>query len=386
MIAVGAGMSQEADAATASREAVTAAVDGLDGDVSLVLLFASGGPSSCADVLLKEACQISRTESVVGCSGMGVLSEVGEVEQRDAVTALALSGDAIEAVPFLVSGEDVPIQISETLMPYSGDSGLLCLFPDASTHNPGALVATLDQAVPFPIVGGAPSGTPMDPRSYQWCGREVLQGGVSGVLLRGDVRILTGVAQGCQPFGQAYGITKAEGNVIHQIAFAPAIDALKEALDDLTPEEKENVGPSIFVGLAMDEMATGRGRGDFLIRNLLGINPDDGSIAVGERVETGQTIQFNRRTPAAAHEDLLQTLEAVAGELGEDPVRFGLYFNCLGRGFGLFGQPDHDVGLITSRLGRFPLVGFFGNAELAPVGGKNFVHSYTGGLAVFTDA
>ena len=384
MIAVGSGMSRDSDAVVAGREAVAAAVEGLD-EVSLVFLFASGAHAAQADRFLEGICELAGTDAVVGCSGMGVLNEDGEVEHKDAVVALAISGDAIEPVPFVATGSDTAMQIAEGLLPYSSESGLLCLFPDAAAHNPGSLIGSLGQSLSFPIVGGAASGTPVDPRSYQWCGREVVQGGVTGVLIRGDVKILTGVAQGCQPFGQAYAITKAEGNVIREIAFAPAIDALKEALDSLTPEEKENVGPSIFVGLAMDELATTRGRGDFLVRNLIGLNPDDGSIAVGEEVATGQTVQFNRRTPAAAHEDLIQTVQALSKELGDDPIRFGLYFNCLGRGYGLFGQPDHDVELIGSGLGRFPLVGFFGNAEFAPVGGKNYVHSYTGGLAVFTD-
>ncbi len=384
MIQVGSGLSQENDAGAAVREALTSAMEGL-GDVSLVLLFASGAHASHGQTLVEEATALGSTDAVVGCSGMGVLNEKSEVEQRDAVAVLAVSGDVIQPVPFLATGAGASAEIAEALLPYAPESGLLCLFPDVSAHNPGPLIEALGRSLPFPIVGAAASGSPMDPRSYQWCGREVVQEGVAGVLLRGEVKILTGVAQGCQPFGQAYTITKGEGNVIHEIAFSPAIDALKEALDTLTPEEKENVGPSIFVGLAMDELATARGRGDFLIRNLIGLNPEDGSIAVGEHVVTGQTVQFNRRTSAAAHDDLVQTVQAVARELGEDPVRFGLYFNCLGRGYGLFGQPDHDVGLIAAELGDFPLVGFFGNAELAPVGGKNYVHSYTGGLAVFTD-
>jgi small ligand-binding sensory domain FIST len=384
VIEVGSGMSRDVDAVAAGRQAVSAAVDGLD-QVSLVFLFASGAHAAQVANFIAEACDIARTEAVVGCSGMGVLNEDGEVEQQDAVAALAISGDAIEAVPFAAAGADAAVHIAEGLLPYSAESGLLCLFPDVAAHHPGSLIGSLGQSLPFPIVGAAASGTPMDPRSYQWCGREVLRGGVTGVLIRGDVKILTGVAQGCQPFGQAYAITKAEGSVIQEIAFAPAIDALKEALDSLTPDEKENVGSSIFVGLAMDEMATGRGRGDFLIRNLAGLNPEDGSIKVGESVEVGQTVQFNRRTPAAAHEDLIQTVQALSMELGDEPIRFGLYFNCLGRGYGLFGQPDHDVGLIGAELGRFPLVGFFGNGEFAPVGGENFVHSYTGSLAVFTD-
>jgi small ligand-binding sensory domain FIST len=135
----------------------------------------------------------------------------------------------------------------------------------------------------------------------------------------------------------------------------------------------------------MDEYDSERNRGDFLIRNLVNMNPKDGSVTIDEKVDVGQTIQFNRRTADAAHLDLEQTTEAVRDKLNRREPQFGLYFNCLGRGFGLYGRPDHDVDLIRRDLGDFPMVGFFGNAEFAPVGGRNFVHSYTGGLVVFTD-
>jgi small ligand-binding sensory domain FIST len=209
--------------------------------------------------------------------------------------------------------------------------------------------------------------------------------GVAGVLVSGPWRTVTGVAQGCQPFGQAYTITKAQGTVVHEIAFAPAVEALKEALETLAPDEQEYAGRNIFAGLVMDEYATSRERGDFLIRNLVGLNPNTGAIAIAEQVETGQTLQFNLRTPEAAHLDAEQVIGRLALATRETPPQFGLYFNCLGRGFGLYGQPDHDVSVIRKHLGDLPLAGFFGNAEFAPVAGRNFVHNYTGALILFTE-
>lgn len=383
MIVSGTGLSDAADPVEAAQEAWRMAMRGLgNADPDLAMVFASGGHGSCAESWLPQL-PVGEETRLVGCTGMGVLSERGEIEQRDGISVMLVGGDAVEPVPFLIEGGAVD-GLVDTLGSYADQAGVLCVMPDHRTFHPADLLGSLTD-LGFPIVGAAASGTPMDPRAFQWCGDRVVEGGISGVLLRGDFVSITGVAQGCQPFGQAYAITKAEDNVIQEIAFAPAVDALKEALDVLTPEEKENVGPSIFIGLAMDELASERGRGDFLIRNLVGLSSSDGSITVGDRVEVGQTIQFNRRTPEAAHADLAETVEALKMELGERPARFGLYFNCLGRGYGLFGQPNHDTKEIVSCVGSFPFVGFFGNAELAPVGGRNFVHSYTGGLVVFTD-
>jgi len=387
MIVSGYGQSEKTETSEAFREAVLAARKAMsDGNPEVVILFASGNHCEAIEAGLEAAVEVSGTDHVVGCSGMGVLSIEAEFEQRSAVVALALGGDSIEAVPFLVPAEDAALQLDTMLTPYASEVGLLCVFPTISAGNPHEMIEQLSQTLSFPIVGAAASGALASPgTTCQWLGTEHRTDGVSGVLLRGEFETLTGVAQGCQPFGQAYTITKAEGNVVYELAFTPAVDALKEALDQLTPQQKENVGPTIFAGIAMDEYDSERQRGDFLIRNLIGMNPDDGSIAIGEEVRVGQTLQFNRRTADAAHIDLTQTTSALREKLGDRQAAFGLYFNCLGRGFGLYGRPDHDVTAIREEIGVLPLVGFFGNAEFAPVGGRNHVHSYTGGLVVFTE-
>ena len=384
MIKAGYGQSLKAGT-DAFREAVTEAVRPLGGEEpEAVFLFASGDRCQEAEAGLAAAIDAAGTDRVVGCSGMGVLSISAELEQKSGVVAMAIGGDAIEAIPFIVPAEDAGAALQAVLTPYASEPGLLCIFSTISVGHPVELITQLSKNLDFPIVGGAASGSRLDPRTFQWLGSDIRTDAVAGVLLQGEFEILTGVAQGCQPFGQAYTITKAEGNVIHELAFSPAIDALKEALDKLTPDQKENVGPAIFAGIAMDEHDSGRNRGDFLIRNLIGMDPENGSASIGENVEVGQTIQFNRRTADAAHLDLEQTTQAVLDKLKGREPEFGLYFNCLGRGFGLYGSPDHDVDVIKRDLGLFPMVGFFGNAEFAPVGGMNFVHSYTGGLVVFT--
>jgi small ligand-binding sensory domain FIST len=130
----------------------------------------------------------------------------------------------------------------------------------------------------------------------------------------------------------------------------------------------------------MDPAKSPLERGDFLVRNLVGIDPRSGAVAVAERVRAGQTIQFQLRDARASREDLQAAVAALGARLaGRRPV-FGCYFNCAGRGRGLYGESDHDVTVIREALGEFPLAGFFGNGELAPVGRRNFFHTYTGVL------
>jgi small ligand-binding sensory domain FIST len=387
MILSGAGCSTSPSTLDAVRAALGEAMSQAEIDrADLVFLFASAHHAADVCPMLRAAVEMSGTEAVVGCSGMRVLTGRGEIEREPGIAALALAGEGLDATPFLARGEDAADQIAEKLRPHRSEESALILLSDPFHYHPSALIRRIQETLgQVPIVGGAASGHPMERRTLQWRGEEIAEDGVSGVLLNGPWRVLTGVAQGCQPFGQAYTVTKAQGNVIHEIAFAPAADALKEALETLTPEEKEYAGRNIFAGLAMDEYATSRERGDFLIRNLIGMNPQTGAIAVAEQVEVGQTIQFNLRTPDAAHADIEQVVGRLATAVRGAPPHFGLYFNCLGRGFGLYGQPDHDISVIRRRLGDLPLVGFFGNAEFAPVAGKNFVHNYTGALALFAE-
>ena len=127
----------------------------------------------------------------------------------------------------------------------------------------------------------------------------------------------------------------------------------------------------------------GRSARRLFVRNLVGADQSSGALAVAERVRVGQTVQFQIRDAEASREDLRGMLDEVATRLGERRPAFGCYFNCAGRGRGLFGVPDHDVTLIRERLGEFPLIGFFGNGEFAPIGRRNFFHNYTGALVVF---
>ena len=365
-------------AATAVRTAMAQAkADSADA----LFLFATYHHSDEYESMLDVAVEMADTEAVVGCSGVGVLSDAGEVERGPGITALAIAGGGLSVRPFLVQGQDAAEKIAESIAPQREEGQIVILLPDIFRHDPTQLISDLRElGCTLPLVGGAASGDPMEAQTFQWCGNDVADDGVAGILLGGDLEARVGVAQGCQPFGQAYTVTKAHGHVIEEIAFSPAVEALKEALGTLPEAGRDDAGPPVFIGLAMDEYALERGRGDFLVRHV-SLDPGTGALVAGEAVHVGQTVQFNVRTADAAMEDM----RGMVGQLAAEPLgpTFGLYFNCMGRGFGLYGQPDHDSTVIRSGLGPLPFVGFFGNAELAPVGDVNFVHNYTGALALF---
>jgi small ligand-binding sensory domain FIST len=169
--------------------------------------------------------------------------------------------------------------------------------------------------------------------------------------------------------------------VIHRIANRPALEMLSEAIRSVPGAEARVQRAGVFAGLAMDPAKSPLERGDFLVRNLIGADQSSGAVAVAEHVRVGQTVQFQIRDAEASRDDLRAMLDDVAMRLGGRRPAFGCYFDCAGRGRGLF-----DVTLIRDRLGDFPLIGFFGNGEFAPIGRRNFFHNYTGALVVFPEA
>ncbi len=152
--------------------------------------------------------------------------------------------------------------------------------------------------------------------------------------------------------------------------------------DGLSPQDRTLLGRGLFVGRAIDEYKVEPGRGDFLIRQVMGVDQRSGALAVGDRIEVGETIQFHVRDAATADEDLRALLELEAVE----PADGALLFTCNGRGSRLFPVFDHDASLVSGKLGALPLAGFNCAGEIGPVGGKNFLHGFTASVALFVDA
>jgi small ligand-binding sensory domain FIST len=159
----------------------------------------------------------------------------------------------------------------------------------------------------------------------------------------------------------------------------PAMQRLSEVFETLDQADKDLVRSGLHVGRAQSEYKESFGRGDYLIRNVVGADPKAGAIAIGDYVRVGQTVQFHVRDASTADEDLRELL----AEMGGDPAAGALLFTCNGRGTRLFPEPDHDAACVHQSLGNLPIAGFFAQGELGPVGGKNFLHGFTASIALF---
>jgi small ligand-binding sensory domain FIST len=240
-----------------------------------------------------------------------------------------------------------------------------------------------NQAYPnVPTIGGLASGGTRGDDIFLFHNRSVIEGALL-IGLQGGIKIHAVVSQGCRPIGEPFTITGAEQNFVTSLGSRPAYEILQETFEALPDADKPLAQGNIFAGLAMSEYVEEFKTGDFLIRNLLGADPEHGLIALGAYPRMGQTLQFQLRDRRSADAELRHLVEECAEE-GVKPFA-SLVFACNGRGSELFASPNHDAAVLSDGFGEHPSAGLFCNGEIGPVGGKSFVHGYTASIALFAN-
>jgi small ligand-binding sensory domain FIST len=371
------------------RVALEAALDGALGPLmgeapDLLLLFAGAAYDESYGGILARAEGRSGAREVVGCSASGVIAGERELEDEPGVAALALRLPAGS----LLRVRHVPPEDLEEVADWQARLGLaanactgLILLADPFTTDMAALIGGLERDFPgAPIVGGMATGAPGVQRTFVFCGSKVAAGGAVVIGLGGAATLRPVVSQGCEPIGDAWTITDAAGHIVKTIGSRPAYQVLAETIQGLDAGHRRRANGNLLVGLAMDEYRDEFKRGDFLIRNLMGVDAKTGSIAVAAEPRIGQTLQFQIRDAHAADEELRHMLHAEQA----NPSAAALLFACNGRGTGLFGSPDHDARTVRELLGPLPLAGLFCNGEIGPVGASTYIHGFTASLALIT--
>jgi small ligand-binding sensory domain FIST len=236
---------------------------------------------------------------------------------------------------------------------------------------------------PLPLYGGLASGAAPEPLTQVYLDGEVFEDGGVAVSVGGDVALTGVISQGCTPIGETWTLTGVDRNLIRHIGNRPAYAVLDETFKKLPPDEQRKAQGNVLIGLVVNEYLEDFHRGDFLVRNLIGVDPRSGVLAVGALPRTGQTMQFQRRDASAATEDMNELLGRAKKKLAGTTIYGGCLCCCNGRGKHLFDQPNHDAEFVQNQLGPFSLAGFFCNGEIGPIGEKSFLHSYTASLALF---
>jgi len=256
----------------------------------------------------------------------------------------------------------------------------LILLSDGYTFAVESLFGLLAERRPgLPVLGGMASAALGPGGNRLALNDQVHTSGAVGALIGPGTAFSTVVSQGCRPIGRPLVVTRSERNIIYQLAGQPALERLLEMVRDGMPERDVRlINQGLHLGLVIDEHKADFGRGDFLVRNVIGADQSNGAIAVGDVVDVGTTVQFQVRDADSADEDLRLLL-------GPRQADGAVLFTCNGRGSRLFAGPNHDAGVIDEELDDPPVSGFFAAGELGPVGGRNFVHGFTASVGLFRE-
>jgi small ligand-binding sensory domain FIST len=368
-------------AAEAARD-VAAGLAGEDADVALV--FAGGSHLTSPERTLAAIESELTAASLIGCGAGGVLGSGREYESGTAIAVWAASlddGGAAEPFNATVSEHD-GTGVLEGIPELSADSGLI-LLSDPYTFPTGPVLDRIAQDTPWvPVLGGLASGRSAGGDGALLLGDEVRAEGAVGLHLR-NVEMLPCVSQGAAPLGREMTVTAAEGNVIHELAGKPAVATIEAVIGELSLTERALVAGGLLIGVVIDGGKPEYEQGDFLVRGVIGVDSERGSIQIGANMSVGQVVRLHARDARSAEADLRRELSLCAAAAGEDSPAGALVFSCNGRGRQMFGAGDHDAAAVDQLLGGAPSAGFFAAGEIGPVGGRSLLHTFTATVAVF---
>jgi small ligand-binding sensory domain FIST len=364
---------------------VRAALGGANPDFSL--LFISPAHAERTAQLASRICEATGTKLLIGCTGETIIGGSEEIESGPVLSLWSAIIPGAQIDSFAVHFERAADGIVTSGLPAIASDGLpvrtVFMLADPYTSAPHTVLDHFDAECPgAPVHGGMASGGGRPGENRLFHNSHEARHGAVGLIVRGGPRIRSVVSQGCRPIGKHYVVTRAEKNVIHALGGVGPMHRLRELFDTLSQRDAELVRMGLHLGVARSEYKDRFERGDFLISNVVGADPESGSIAIGTPVRVGQTVRFHVRDAETADEELGSLLQSDRSA-NPAPAKAGLLFSCNGRGTRLFSEPHHDAQMVQRIAGPIPLAGFFAQGEFGPIGGLNYVHGFTASIALF---
>ncbi len=356
----------------------------------LIIAFVSAHHAARYDDLPGLVRELVGDSVLIGCSGGGIIGAGKEVEHSPgfAMTAAVLPDVALNLFhvedPILPDGDAPPEDWEAIIGVPAADEPHLLVLADPFSLRGENLLAGLDYAFPQAVkIGGLASGGNEPQGNALFAGDAVHRSGAVGVAIQGNIEIDTVVAQGCRPIGERMQITSCQSNMLLELDGTPPLEVLREMVQGLSERDRKLAQHSLFLGVVMDAFNEEPKLGDYLIRNIVGMDARAGGLSIGEMLKEGQRVQFHLRDAETSTHDLNAMLDQYVGE-GQPPSESGaLLFQCLGRGSYLYGRPDHDTDMFREKVSAMPLTGFFCNGEIGRVAGSTYLHGYTSFFGIF---
>ena len=383
-----AAISEHLDTRTAAIEVAALLENAMSGHVDLVFVFASFHHREALEEAIADIRQTLSPTTIIGMTTESVVGCDLELEGVAGLSAIAFNLPGITLTPWTTTPKKpVPISRPDEIPNWIGlqeDTKAVFFFADPFstpiTRLLPALVNCRGKDKPLPIIGGMASGASQARYNRLFLDDQALRSGGVGLTISGPIELDCIVSQGCRPIGEHFRVTKVDGNVVLELGGKPALDVLQNLAKRADAKERDFLQGGLLLGGVIDENRSHFGRGDFLVRSILGIDRKRKGIAAGEFYRLGKTVQFHVRDPQTAVEDLQLLLDSQ--QLVKQPFA-GLLVTCNGRGRSLFHEEDYDLNIIRERIGEVPIAGFFAAGEIGPIGGKSFLHGHTACLTLF---
>lgn len=376
-----AALSQHPLATQAVGEVAGQVLDQVGTAPDLAVLFISAVHTGAMEDIAAAVRSLLVPDVLIGCTASTIVGGAREVEDEPAISLWA--GRLTTVAPLRLTtvrrGDDVAVDGFPPPELLPTDSRAMLVLADPFSFPVDSFLSGLRHQVDcdLPVVGGMASAGRGPGGNRLVLGGEVFSDGAVAVVV-GGVEVATVVSQGCRPIGDPMVVTRGEGQVIYELAGRPALERVQELVASLGPHDLQLAQHGLHVGRVIDEHKLDYGRGDFLIRNVVGADQDAGAVAVGDEIAVGATVQFQVRDADSADEDLRHLM-------GPEDADGALLFTCNGRGSHLFSTPDHDAGVVSGALDDRPLAGMSCAGEIGPVGGHSFLHGFTASVALFRD-
>ena len=360
-------------------------LDRLGEHADFALVFASAHFAPRAESLVLNLKRAIGARVLVGCTGEGVIGPTREIEDQPAVAVVAAQMPGVTVTPFHLAKSALvdialnPANLADHYRPPADTRFIVMLADPFSAPMDGVLTAFNSECVDVPIIGGMASGARQPGETVLMMNERVIREGLVGVSFVGPIQADIIVSQGCRPVGPVFEVTESKNNVIDSLGGESPLVRIQAMLDEMDDEDRDLLRNGLFIGRAIDSDKEPLGRGDFLIRGVLGVDSRSGAIAVSDVIDAGERIQFHLRDARTAREDLEMMLSPHA-LFGQPSGAF--LFSCNGRGMRLYEEPDGDISAIRGFFTGLDLAGFFCAGEIGPIGGKNFLHGHTASLAL----
>ena len=373
-----AALSEHPLATHAVGETVGQILDELGPAPDLAVLFVTAPQAGALEDIASSVRRLLNPRVLIGATAVSVIGGSQEIEEKPAIVLWAarfgvdITPVRLEAIP---SPDGTIVAGGNSLN--SGD-GTLLLLNDPFSFPADEILDHLAEIAPgIAVIGGMASAARGPGGNILVLDDELFRDGAVGVHLPPAISVEAVVSQGCRPVGQPLVVTRSERNVVYELAGRPAVERLNEVVERLSEQDRRLLANGLHIGRVIDEHRVEYGRGDFLIRGVIGADRAIGAIAVGDQMEVGATVQFQVRDAVSADEDLRAMLDGRSAD-------GALVFTCNGRGSHLFGVAGHDAEVVSELTGA-PVGGMFCAGEVGPVGGRNFVHGFTASVALFRD-